>query len=152
MKKPSLPNVEIHSFQPQNQTQVRALILAGLAEHWGELDPQRNSDLDDIGKTSAGGLFLVASRAGQIIGTGALMPGENGSAQVVRMSVRKELRRRGVGRLILDRLIEEAKKMGICELVLETTADWQEAIAFYRSLGFQETHRTGGDVYFRLEI
>ena len=152
MKKPAFPEFEIRPFQPQDQREARALILAGLAEHWGELDPQRNSDLDEIGRSYAGGLFLVAWQADRIIGTGALMPGEIGSAQVVRMSVAKPMRRRGVGRRILQRLIDEAKLMGVCELVLETTADWQEAIAFYQRLGFQPTHQADGDFYFRMEI
>jgi len=37
----------IRPFASGNQTAVRALVLAGLKDHFGELDPTLNRDLDD---------------------------------------------------------------------------------------------------------
>lgn len=142
----------IQPFRPEDQAEVRALILAGLAEHWGVLDLVRNPDLENISQSYAGAVFLVAWEQDRIIGTGALVARGQETGEIVRMSVAKDMRRRGVGRKLLERLIKEAKAAGICSLVLETTETWQEAIEFYRRFGFQETHRKDGDVYFRLEI
>lgn len=142
----------IRPFRPEDQAEVRALILAGLAQHWGVLDPGRNPDLENINQSYAGAVFLVARQDDRIIGTGALVPRGQATSEIVRMSVAEDMRRRGVGRKLLERLIKEAKAAGIRSLVLETTETWQEAIAFYRRFGFKKTHRKDGDVYFRLEI
>ena len=144
--------ITIRPFQPEDQEQVQKLILTGLAEHWGSLDPGKNPDLQDIGKTYAGGVFLVACKQERMIGTGALVARGKETGEIVRMSVAKDLRRRGLGSRILERLIQEAKTFGMRQLVLETTETWREAIAFYKSAGFKETHRKDGDVYFRLEV
>ena len=81
------PSLIISRFQPSDQQEAKALILAGLAEHWGILDLSLNPDLNDIASTYAGADFLVARIAGRIVGTGALVPCGAGSAEIVRMSV-----------------------------------------------------------------
>ena len=45
----SLPSsITIRPFQSEDQQQVRDLILTGLEEHWGSLDPSKNPDLENI--------------------------------------------------------------------------------------------------------
>ena len=147
-----MEDITIQHFQPENQAEVKDLILAGLTEHWGSLDPLKNPDLEDIGLTYARAVFLVACQQGRVIGTGALVPRGQETAEIVRMSVAADMRRMGVGSRILEKLSAEAKDLGMHHLVLETTETWQEAIAFYQGFGFQVTHCLHGDVYFRLEI
>ena len=142
----------IKPFEPENQQAAKALILAGLAEHWGTLDLTRNPDLDDIGTTYAGGVFLVAWLGEQVVGAGALVLHAGNVGEIVRMSVAAGLRRRGVGRLILNKLVEHANARGLHRLILETTAAWQDAVAFYQRCGFRITHYQDGDVYFALDL
>ncbi len=144
--------VSIRSFQPEDQPAVKALILSGLVEHWGALDPDRNPDLDDIAASYASAVFLVACRDGEIIGTGALVPRSPTTAEIVRMSVRHDARRQGVGSLILARLLENAMSLGNKKVILETTSTWQEVIEFYLSHGFRITHCQGGDTWFALDL
>lgn len=125
-------DITILPFRSENQTEVRNLVLAGLAEHWGKLDPDKNPDLEDIALTYAEGVFLVAWQDDKIIGTGALVPRSAEIAEIVRMSVAANLRRNGVGRKILQRLCERAKSDGYKRLVLETTDTWHEVIEFYK--------------------
>jgi putative acetyltransferase len=139
-------------FQAENQTEVKNLVLAGLAEHWGELDPSKNPDLDDIAFTYAGAVFLVAWQDDKIIGTGALVPRSEAIAEIARMSVAANARRNGVGKKILQRLCERAKSDGYKRLVLETTDTWYEVIEFYKKSGFQISHYLDGDVYFVRDI
>jgi putative acetyltransferase len=142
----------IEPFLPEDQAAVKALILAGLVEHWGRLDASKNPDLDDIASSYAGGTFLVARQAGQVIGTGALVPKDENTGQIVRMSVAASQRRRGTGRLILENLLDCARRAGMREVILETTATWPEVIEFYKNAGFELTHYQGGDAYFRLGL
>jgi putative acetyltransferase len=144
--------ITLRPFQPADQAPVKDLILAGLAEHWGWLDPTKNLDLDDIAASYAGGVFLVARHQGQIIGTGALAPRSNDTGEVVRMSVAANWRRQGIGRRILQDLVDGARQSGYRRIILETTETWQEVIAFYLRFGFRITHYQAGDVYFELAL
>ena len=148
----SSQDITILPFQPEYQTEVKHLVLAGLVEHWGKLDSSKNPDLDDIGFAYANAFFLVAWQNDKIIGTGALVPKSNDIAEIVRMSVAANMRRNGVGRKILHKLFEYAKSNGYKRLVLETTETWHEVIEFYKQFGFQITHYLDGDVYFALDI
>jgi putative acetyltransferase len=142
--------IQILPFHPENQEAVKNLILDGLAEHWGQLDPLKNPDLNNISRTYASDHFLVAWDGNTIIGTGALIRRSANTAEIVRMSVAQNARRQGIGRMILVQLIFRAKKAGISRIILETTETWQEVIAFYLKAGFQITHHQDGDVYFEM--
>ncbi len=145
-------DISIVPFQPEDQAAVKALILDGLVEHWGWLDPHKNPDLEDIFISYHGSVFLVARQAGQIVGTGALVSRSEDLGEIVRMSVATGSRRQGIGRLILKRLVEHARRAGMKRILLETTATWSEVINFYESCGFQLTHNKNGDAYFCLEL
>jgi len=144
--------IKILPFEPENQEAVKRLILDGLVEHWGWLDPHKNPDLNDITTTYAGETFLVAWDSGTIIGTGALIHRATDTAEIVRMSVAKKARRQGIGRMILEELIVRARAEGIRKIVLETTETWQDVIAFYLNAGFHITHHQDGDVFFELRF
>ena len=146
------PAIAILPFQPENQAAVKDLVLAGLTGHWGTLDPDKNPDLNDIQETYASAIFLVAWHQNRIVGTGALIPGPDHTAEIVRMSVAAEMRRKGIGRMILQELCASARSGGVRRLVLETTDTWHEVIAFYQRFGFQITHYSNGDVYFALDL
>ena len=145
-------DIIILPFQSEYQAEAKNLVLAGLAEHWGTLDPTKNQDLNDISCNYANGIFLVAWQNNQIIGTGALLPMSNDTAEIVRMSVVANMRRKGIGKMILQKICERAKIDGYKRLVVETTETWNEVIEFYKQFGFQITHYLDGDVYFELDL
>lgn len=147
-----MSTIHIAPFQPEQQAAVKELILAGLVEHWGWLDPTKNPDLDDISSTYQAALFLVAQVADQVVGTGALVPRTAEIAEVVRMSVAADLRRQGLGRQILQQLCDTARQQGFRQVILETTASWHEVIAFYQRFGFRITHVVDDDIYFALDL
>lgn len=163
------PGITLRIFRPEDQQQVQSLILNGLAQHWGTLDPTKNPDLENIAKSYAGAVFLVAEHNSKIVGTGALIPHfhrrgrppclpscsgnqDDDTAEIVRMSVARGMRRQGLGSQILQELCLRARKLGFRRIVLETTAAWQEVIAFYQRSGFVITHSRDGDVYFELTL
>ena len=145
-------DMTIRPFQPADQQEARALVLAGLAGHWGTLDPHKNPDLDNISQSYAGDVFLVALLEQRIIATAALVFRPGDTAEIVRMSVAAGMRRCGIGRLMLDNLCAEARRRGIRRLVLETTQTWDEVVAFYLRYGFKITHYQDGDVYFEMDL
>lgn len=146
--------IDIRPFVSADQPAVRALVLAGLGDHFGVIDEGRNPDLDDIAASylDRGDLFLVAEIDGALAGTGALIAEGPGVGRLVRMSVAADCRRRGVGRALVAALVGAAKARGQTRLVLETNDDWADAIGLYFASGFAETHRANGDVHFARDL
>jgi GNAT superfamily N-acetyltransferase len=68
------------------------------------------------------------------------------------MSVKKEYRRKGIGKLILNYLIKKAKKIKIKKLILETEHNWDEVVQFYKNLGFVEYKRDNIDVFMAIDL
>ena len=141
-------------FSPSDQTAAKQLILAGLAEHWGELDLSLNPDLNDI-QTSyidSDGAFIVVEADGKLVGTGALLPEGEGAARIVRVSVDKAYRRVGLGWEMTDYLVALARHLGYVKLLVETTETWEPAIQLYQGYGFVEVARYDGDVHMELVL
>ncbi len=101
----------LRPFAPGDQRAARALILAGLREHWGWLDPNLNPDLDDIAASyiAPGHVFLVAEVGFILAGTGALIVNDD-IGQIVRVAVHPQWQRRGIGRALVATLLEVARR------------------------------------------
>ena len=124
--------------------EVRELVLAGLADHWGELDPALNPDLDDMLASYSNGRTVVArSDDGRIIATGTVIPRDDTAAEIVRMSVATHARRTGLGRALVEELVATANGWGVARVILETTSAWTDVMVFYLSCGFHITHTAG---------
>ncbi|HNT75804.1 MAG TPA: GNAT family N-acetyltransferase [Anaerolineae bacterium] len=141
----------LRPFCPADQDAVKALILAGLVEHWGFLDPTLNPDLNDIAASYADAVFLTAWLDAELVGAGALIHEAEGVARIVRMSVAREKRRIGIGQAILRQLCKYARSAGYRQIVLETTSTWEDVIAFYERFGFRRIGAWDGDTHFVLD-
>jgi putative acetyltransferase len=146
----------IRTFRADDQQAAKALVLAGLGERWGWLDPTLNPDLNDIATTYADGVFLVGFLDNALVATGALTPEVTPDGvealRVVRMSVRADLRGQGIGRRMLDALVERARQQACSLLVLETTSTWTDAVRFYTRYGFQIIEERDGETHMQLEV
>jgi GNAT superfamily N-acetyltransferase len=144
----------IRPFCSEDQTAACQLILDGLREHWGGLDPALNGDLDDIMSSyvDAGHAFFVVEEGGELIGTGALLGETAVISRIVRVSVRADQRGRGLGRAISQHLIAEARLRGCREILVETTDTWTAAIRLYQRCGFTPYAWRDGDIHMRKEI
>lgn len=145
---------QIRPFHPTDQSAAQQLILEGLREHWGTLDPTLNPDLNDImaSYVQAGHAFFVAEEGGVLIGTGALLAEAPGVGRIVRVSVSPAQRRRGLGRAISEYLIAAARRRGCHTLLVETTGTWTAAIRLYETCGFTPYDWRDGDVHMRLRL
>jgi ribosomal protein S18 acetylase RimI-like enzyme len=100
-------------------------------------------DLADVMMSfvGAGGDFVIAETDGQLVGMGGIKPTSVGQAEVLRVRVHPARRRRGVGRQLMGELEARAAALGLHALQLDTADNQPDAVAFYRSLGYQETGR-----------
>ena len=148
-------DLRIRPFTPADQRAVRTLILAGLGERFGFVDETLNPDLDDIAAhyLAQGHAFLVAEQAGEIVATGGLIfESDGGVCQLVRISVRRELRRQGAARAIVAALLALARERGRQRVWVETHEPWQDAIALYERMGFSVYDRRDGLVFLALQL
>lgn len=116
---------------------------AASIEAWSdaELEEDVNAYLAEVTPevvTRPHGVFLVAWLDGEAAGCGAVKPFDAGArvGEVKRMYTVPTARRRGVSRLILERLEELATDLGYVRLQLETGTEQPEALALYESAGW----------------
>ncbi len=108
------------------------------------------------------GTLLLARVAGDLAGCIALRPlDELGPTvcEMKRMYVRPAFRGTGVGRVLAERLIAEARRIGyqVMKLDTDTHPKFAAAIGLYRSLGFVECQRYNDDpdprtLWFELKL
>jgi ribosomal protein S18 acetylase RimI-like enzyme len=143
--------INIITFSKEYQEEAKKLILEGIKEYVGEININFNEDLNNIEEQYKDGQFLLAIHKEKLIGTGALIyNGETG--QIVRMSVDKNYRNLGIGKKLLDKLIEHALKSNTKKILVETTKDWESAVNFYKKYGFKFLNYKDDDIYFYLDI
>jgi GNAT superfamily N-acetyltransferase len=146
----------VRPFTAGDQVAARRLILAGLGEHFGQIDETRNPDLDAIAAHYGGpdAAFVVAEVDGALAGTGALTSDGPDPAVgwLVRVSVAPAYRRQGVARAIVHHLIALARARGLAALHVETNNDWYDAIGLYAACGFTPYAEDAVSVYLRLDL
>jgi len=87
------------------------------------------------------GLLLLARLDGEPVGCGVLWHHGGGVADAKRMWVAPRARGLGLGRRLLAELERHARESGVRTLRLDTNRALTEALALYRSAGFQEIER-----------
>lgn len=94
--------------------------------------------IDGVEFEKSGGYFVVAQQENRTIGCGGFRPLDEECAEIKRMFVRPEVRRRGGARQILRHLEEEVRRRGFRSTVLETGCNNTGAIALYESEGYSQ--------------
>jgi len=98
-----------------------------------------HSDLDDPAKFyPPHGRFYVVRHAGSYVGVGCLKRLTPTAAEIQRMYVQPHLRGLGVGRLLVEQLLQDARAIGYAVVRLESLKFLSAAHALYRSVGFEE--------------
>ena len=143
--------LQLRPFQPTINLTVKQLILDGLVEHWGVLDPTLNPDLNNIAQSYADGDFVVACIDGEIVGTGAIIPEEKTAVLCACPSKKKNGGKDSPPSFSIT-LLPLPKEKGYEQVVLETTSTWQDVIQFYLRNGFTISHYAHGDTHFTLSL
>jgi GNAT superfamily N-acetyltransferase len=102
-----------------------------------DVDAMVRSDIDDTSKfyPPAGRLYLVC-RDDQPVGVGALKRLSADVGEVQRMYVQPHARGLGGARVLVERLIQDAREMGFSRLRLESLKALSAAHSLYHSVGF----------------
>jgi ribosomal protein S18 acetylase RimI-like enzyme len=85
------------------------------------------------------GRLLLAEYDGQVAGCIALHKLEADICEMKRLYVRLQFRGKGLGRILIDRVIAEARQIGFRRMRLDTVEPvMKDAVAMYRKIGFRE--------------
>lgn len=134
---------------PAEGEAARALVaeylhwVAGVAQaEYGlafDVDAMLRSDLDDAGKFyPPSGRFYLVEAGGVPAGIGCLKQLAPGVGELQRMYVQPQRRGAGAGRLLLLRLLDDARALGYARVRLESLKALAAAHGLYRSAGFRD--------------
>jgi len=104
------------------------------------------------------GRLLLAERDDQLAGCVALHKLEVEICEMKRLYLRPQFRGKGLGRVLADRIIAEARQIGYQRMRLDTVEPvMKDAVAMYRKIGFREIvpyckNPIAGALYMELEL
>ena len=118
-----------------------------------------DADIADIEANyiNRGGVFEIVEDAdGNLLGTVGLYPLDKDTVELRKMYFDPKLRGRGVGKKMLEKMIEQARARGFKRIYLETANILKAAAALYEKYGFQPTtegiHSARCDAAYFLEL
>lgn len=91
-----------------------------------------------------GNHYLAAFEGEDLVGYGGLAVTGPKEAWVNNIAVRRDRQRRGIGRLLLESLLEHARSQGARSVLLEVAADNEPAQHLYDGYGFAVVGRRRG--------
>jgi putative acetyltransferase len=85
-------------------------------------------------------VYNVAEAGGEIVGGGGIYPTDglpHDTCELVKMYLLPQARGHGLGRMMIEQCISQAKQMGYKKIYLETMPELKQALNIYARFGFQ---------------
>lgn len=131
----------IRSATNADRDQIEELVFGILKSYDLALDRDgTDKDLSDIEKNylARGGVFeVIVNEEGDIVGTVGLYPLDETTIELRKMYFDRSIRGRGLGKLILAKMIEKARNLGYLRIYLETASVLKQAVHIYEGAGFK---------------
>lgn len=156
----------IRTIQPADNKTLAFIIRNTLAEfganHPGTVyyDPTTDTLFELFQKK--GSIYYVAELNGVIIGGAGLYPSDGlpaDTAELVKMYLLPEARGLGLGKLLIEKVLQFAKETGYQKVYIETMPELKKAMKVYEKFGFRylsgpmgNTGHTGCEIWMLLEI
>jgi putative acetyltransferase len=147
--------VNILPLDPQNAVHRESFkrINYEWIERYFKVEPLDMESLENPGTfyLNKGGIVLLAEYQGTIVGTSALKPMTEDSMELSKMGVNNSAKGLGIGELLGQSIVDEARKMGLKRLYLETNSRLLPALNLYQKLGFK-TVKDFSSPYSRADV
>lgn len=147
--------VTIVPFDPANERHREGFkrINYEWIERYFKVEPLDMESLEHPEKfyIQKGGIVLLAEYQGQIVGTSALKPMTDDCMELSKMGVDNNAKGLGIGELLGQSIIDEAHRMGLKRLYLETNSRLLPALNLYQKLGFK-TVKDFSSPYSRADV
>jgi putative acetyltransferase len=140
--------LQVSGYRPELAPAFAALNFEWIERFFEIEEPDRKVLLDpEHSIIGPGGNILFALQGNEAVGCVGLKPLRPGVLELTKMAVREDLRGVGVGGLLMQAAINDARRLGAQELVLDTHSSLKNAIALYERFGF--VHAPVGDSPYR---
>jgi GNAT superfamily N-acetyltransferase len=125
--------IERAAWDAPDARELRVALEAELvARYGGDAEPGAKPSAGDVLVT-----LLARAEDGTALGCGALRALDDEAVELKRMWVAPAARGRGVARVLLEALEDEARRLGFTRARLETGDRQPEAIALYERAGYE---------------
>ena len=129
-----------------------------MAQYFQELDTRFTDGFDSgtafdeaaAGLNPPNGAFVIATYGNDLVGCGGIQFLDAERAEIKRMWVNPQRRGLGLGKRLLAHLEREIHASGRSIVVLDTNESLAEAIAMYRSCGYEPIDRYNDNPYAQL--
>jgi len=151
------PEFSFREGKNQDSDQIIALVYSVLNEYGLIPEPDGvDKDLQAVEDSYKDGYFGVIENSSGIVATYGLFPLDDQAVEIRKMYARRKARGKGLGKWMVNHLVEIAKYNGYKVVELETASQLKEAISLYQKIGFIEKdfeHKTPRcDKSFNLNI
>ena len=142
----------IREIQPQDNLEIERIIKAiiiefGLPEVGTAFEDKETAQMFESFQ-EANELYLILEENDMIVGGAGIKPlkdFESDVCELQKMYFIPEARGKGYGRLMIDRCLSEAKKMGYTKCYLESASQLKAAIHLYDTYGFERLNKAIGN-------
>jgi len=133
--------VKIRPAKHADTAEIRRIVFSALVEYGIATDPAGlDADLNDVEANyiESGGAFeVVEAPNGRIVGTMGLLPRHDGTCELRRMYLSREVRGMGLGKTLMERALDSARSLGFRRIELETSDILVEAVGICKRFGFR---------------
>lgn len=160
-----ISNVDFRPIQESDDPQVKEIILKSLEEYGANREgfAAKDPELDSLSQfyKNIDGVYFVVEDNKRVLGGAGIAPlkGDSKVWELQKMYLDSDSRGRGLGKLLMTKCIDEARKRKILSLYIETLDSMKEANALYLKFGFVQiekplgnTGHFGCDRYYLLEM
>ncbi len=135
--------VTFRGARPDDRDAVVALVFTTLRAFGIEPEPEGlDADAMEFGSPDDAAAEFVAECDGRVVGSIALRDRGDGTGHISKLFVDQSLRGKSIGRTLLERAVQEARRRGLRTLDLETRAQFEAALRLYESTGWKRGHPT----------
>ena len=137
-------NINIRFIQPSDNPFLSKIVKDTLAEFGANhpntvyYDPTTDTLFELFQKKGAA--YFVAEINNEIVGGGGIYPTEGlpaDTCELVKMYLLPHARGTGLGRILIEKCIETAKKFGYKNIYLESMPELKQALKVYKKFGFE---------------
>jgi len=129
--------MKIREFRTEYEREVKDLILETLKNIYGDTDLIK---WEDFGKYL---IIYVAEVDRRLCGLVAIKKVDAKTTKLKRMYILPSCQRKGIGKELLDKVVEFSKVEGFKEIILTTYPEMKSAVEFYKKHGF---YQRGGNI------
>jgi putative acetyltransferase len=140
-----MEGITIRMIQKEDNAALAKIIRDTLAEfganHPGTVYYDPTTDhLFEVFNSTNNSIYFIAEKDGGMMGGAGIYPTDalpEGTCELVKMYLKPAARGMGLGRTLIEKCLETAKRLGYKQVYLESMPELQKALSVYEKFGFE---------------